>query len=188
MIVGLGNPGPAHAGNRHNTGAWLLRRVAGGYGAQLRAKNKFFGETGVAEIGGREVRLLQPATFMNLSGRSVAAVCNFYQIEPQQTLIAHDEIDLEVGTIKFKLDGGHGGHNGLRSIIDALGGRKDFRRLRIGIGHPGHKSLVTGHVLGNPSAAEAAIIDDRIADAIAVLPRAAAGDWEEAMRMLHSGG
>lgn len=123
---------------------------------------------------------------MNLSGRSVAAMCGFYRIEPEQVLVAHDEIDLEAGVARFKAGGGHGGHNGLRSIIECLGGSRDFRRLRIGVGHPGHKSLVTDYVLGNPPAAEAEIIEHKIQEAISVLPGAIAGEWEEAMRILHT--
>ena len=184
--MGLGNPGPAYAGNRHNAGLWFLRRLCAEHGGELRAQAKFFGETGAISIAGRQVRLLWPTAFMNLSGRSVAAMCNFYRIEPGQMLVAYDEIDLEVGAIRFKAGGGHGGHNGLRGIIDSLGGSRDFRRLRIGVGHPGHKSLVTDYVLGNPPTLEAEIIESRIADAISVLPGAIAGDWEEAMRILHT--
>ena len=184
--MGLGNPGPAYAGNRHNAGLWFLRRLCAGYDGEMRAQGKFFGETGTIRIGETEIRLLWPTAFMNLSGRSVAAMCNFYRIAPESMLVAYDEIDLEVGDIRFRNGGGHGGHNGLRSIIDAFGGQKDFRRLRIGVGHPGHKSLVTDYVLGNPPAPEAEIIESRIADAIAVLPGAVTGGWEEAMRILHT--
>lgn len=184
--MGLGNPGPAYAGNRHNAGLWFLRRLCAAYGGELRAKDKFFGETGTIIIADTEIRLLWPSTFMNLSGRSVAALCNFYGLEPERMLVAYDEIDLEVGDARFKAGGGHGGHNGLRSIIESMGGRKDFKRLRIGVGHPGHKSLVTDYVLGNPPAREAEIIEGRINDAIAVMPSAITGDWEEAMRILHT--
>ena len=185
--MGLGNPGPAYAGNRHNAGLWFLRRLCAMYGGELRAQSKFHGEAGAINIAEREIRLLWPSTFMNLSGRAVAAMCSYYRIEPEQMLVAYDEIDLEVGTARFKAGGGHGGHNGLRSIIECLGGRNEFRRLRLGVGHPGHKSLVTGYVLGNPSAAEAEIIEQRIEDAISVLPGAVTGGWEEAMRILHTG-
>ena len=105
-------------------------------------RDKFFGETGAVRIADTEIRLLWPTTFMNLSGRSVAAMGNFYRVAPESMLVAYDEIDLEVGDIRFKAGGGHGGHNGLRSIIESLGGAREFRRLRIGVGHPGHKSLV----------------------------------------------
>ncbi|MCY3689759.1 MAG: aminoacyl-tRNA hydrolase [Gammaproteobacteria bacterium] len=186
LIVGLGNPEPAYAGNRHNAGLWFMRRLCAAHGGEMRAQDKFFGETGAFRIADTEIRLLWPTTYMNLSGRSVAAMCNFYRIAPESMLVAYDEIDLEVGDIRFKAGGGHGGHNGLRSIIESLGGQKDFRRLRIGIGHPGHKSLVTNYVLGNPPAQEVEIIENRIDDAIALIPGAVAGDWEEAMRILHT--
>lgn len=184
--MGLGNPGPAYVGNRHNAGLWFLRRLCAGHGGELRAQDKFFGETGKITIAETDIRLLWPTTFMNQSGRAVVAMCNFYRIAPESMLVAYDEIDLEVGDIRFKLGGGHGGHNGMRSIIESLGGRKDFRRLRIGIGHPGHKSLVYNYVLGNPPPREAEVIDNRISDALAVLPGAVAGGWEEAMRILHT--
>ena len=184
--MGLGNPRPGHAGNRHNAGLWFLRRLCEEYGGELRARSRFHGETGRINLAGREIRLLWPAGFMNLSGHSVAALCGFYRIEAAQMLVAHDEIDFPAGTIRFKASGGHGGHNGLRSIIESLGGRDEFRRLRIGVGHPGHKSLVTNYVLGDPPAAERELIERGIGDAIGVLSRAAAGDWEEAMRILHS--
>ena len=184
--MGLGNPGPAYAGNRHNAGLWFLRRLCAEYGGELRPRDKFGGEVGKISIGGQEIRLLWPADFMNRSGRAVAAVSSFYRIEPGQILIAYDEIDFPVGTVRFKAGGGHGGHNGLRSVIESLGGGNEFRRLRIGVGHPGHKSLVIGYVLGDPSAADRESIENAIAEAIAVMPRAAAGDWEAATRLLHT--
>ncbi len=184
--MGLGNPGPAYAGNRHNAGLWFLRRLCAGHGGELRHRDKFHGETGQIHIAGRETRLLWPATFMNLSGRAVAAVSSFHRIEPEEILIAYDEIDFPAGTVRFKAGGGHGGHNGLRSVIESLGGRGGFRRLRIGVGHPGHKSLVIGYVLGDPPPGERERIDGAIARALAVMPAAAAGDWEAATRELHT--
>ena len=184
--MGLGNPGPAYAGNRHNAGLWFLRRLCAGHGGELRHRDKFHGETGTIRIGGREIRLLWPATFMNLSGRAIAALSSFYRIEPEQILIAYDEIDFPAGTVRFKAGGGAGGHNGLRSVIESLGGRREFRRLRIGVGHPGHKSLVIGYVLGDPPAEERERIDGAIDRALAVMPHAVAGDWEAATRELHS--
>ncbi len=184
--MGLGNPGPAYAGNRHNAGLWFLRRLCARHGGELRARDKFFGETGAIRIADAEIRLLWPTTFMNLSGRSVAAMCSFYRIAPESMLVAYDEIDLEVGDIRFKNGGGHGGHNGLRGIIESLGGNRDFRRLRIGVGHPGHKSLVMDYVLGNPPAPEAEIIESGIDDAIVLIPSATDGDWEKATRILHT--
>ena len=185
--MGLGNPGPAYRGNRHNAGLWFLRALCERHGGELRPQEKFFGETARIAIAENEIRLLWPTTFMNLSGRSVAAMSNYFRIAPQRMLVAYDEIDLKVGVVRFKSGGGHGGHNGLRSIIGSLGGENDFRRLRIGVGHPGHKSLVMDYVLGNPPAAEAEIIQRRIDDAVAQIPRAAVGAWDEATRNLHTG-
>lgn len=186
MIVGLGNPGPQHLSNRHNAGAIFLAELCRCYQGQMRGESKFFGEFGAVNINGADVKLLFPTTFMNNSGRAVAAASRFFKIEPENILIAYDEIDFDVGVTRFKQGGGHGGHNGIRDTINALGGNKDFYRLRIGVGHPGHKSMVSNHVLGNPSKSEAAVIMDDIHDAIRVMPKAVAGEWEEAMRLLHT--
>lgn len=186
LIVGLGNPGPQHDSNRHNAGVIFLHHLCKAYGGTLRGESKFFGEFGTVNIDGRSVRLLFPTTFMNRSGKSVAAVCNFYKIDPANMLVAYDEIDFDVGVTRFKQGGGHGGHNGIRDIISALGGNKDFYRLRIGVGHPGHKSMVANYVLSDPSRAEADSIMNDIESAIAVMPRAVNGEWEAAMRLLHT--
>lgn len=186
LIVGLGNPGPQYQHNRHNAGALFLQELCRAYHGQLRPEAKFGGEFGVATIDGREIRLLFPTTFMNRSGRSVAAVCRFFKIEPCNMLVAYDEIDFEVGVTRFKEGGGHGGHNGIRDIIAALGGRSDFYRLRIGVGHPGHKSMVADYVLSDPSHSEADVIMADIDQAVRVIPQAASGNWEEAMRLLHT--
>lgn len=186
LIVGLGNPGPQHDSNRHNAGVIFLHHLAKAYGETLRGESKFFGEFGTITIDGRQVRLLFPTTFMNRSGKSVAAVCNFYKIDPANMLVAYDEIDFEVGVTRFKQGGGHGGHNGMRDIINALGGNRDFYRLRIGVGHPGHKSMVANYVLSDPSRAEADVIMEDIHSAISVMPKAVNGEWEAAMRQLHT--
>lgn len=186
LIVGLGNPGPQHDSNRHNAGVIFLHHLAKAYGGSLRGESKFFGEFGSINIDGRTVRLLFPTTFMNRSGKSVAAVCNFYKIDPANMLVAYDEIDFEVGVTRFKQGGGHGGHNGMRDIINALGGNRDFYRLRIGVGHPGHKSMVANYVLSDPSRSEAEVIMGDIESAISVMPKAVNGDWEAAMRLLHT--
>lgn len=186
LIVGLGNPGPQHDSNRHNAGVIFLHHLCKAFGGTLRGESKFFGEFGSIDIGGRTVRLLFPTTFMNRSGKSVAAVCNFYKIDPANMLVAYDEIDFEVGITRFKQGGGHGGHNGIRDIISALGGNRDFYRLRIGVGHPGHKSMVANYVLSDPSRAEADVIMTNIEDAIRVMPKAVNGEWEAAMRLLHT--
>ncbi len=186
LIVGLGNPGPQYQANRHNAGAIFVQELARTYQSQLRSESKFFGETTVVSMDGTDIRLLIPTTFMNNSGRAVAAVCNFFKIAPENMLVAYDEIDFDVGVTRFKFGGGHGGHNGMRDIISTLGGFSDFYRLRIGVGHPGHKSMVSNHVLSNPSVSEQALITADISDAIRALPKAVKGEWEEAMRLLHS--
>jgi len=149
LIVGLGNPGPEHALDRHNAGFRLVDTLAARQGARFGLEPKLFGETARVEIGGQPVWLLKPATFMNLSGKSVAAALRFWKIEPEQALLVHDELDLPPGTARLKFDGGHGGQNGLRDTIRLLGHGR-FHRLRIGIGHPGHKDRVVGWVLGKP--------------------------------------
>ena len=186
LIVGLGNPGPQYDSNRHNAGVIFLHHLAKSYSGSLRGESKFFGEYGTININGADIKLLFPTTFMNHSGKSVAAVCKFFKIEPENMLVAYDEIDFEVGVTRLKFGGGHGGHNGIRDIINALGGNRDFYRLRIGVGHPGHKSMVANYVLGDPSRSEADLIMSNIEDAIRVTPKAAKGEWEEAMLLLHT--
>lgn len=186
LVVGLGNPGPQHESNRHNAGAVFLFNLCKAYNGSLRPESKFFGEAGSINIDGHEVRVLFPTTWMNHSGKAVAAMLKFYKIEPQNMLVAYDEIDFDLGITRFKEGGGHGGHNGIRDIINALGGRNEFYRLRIGIGHPGHKSMVSNHVLSDPNREEADIIMGNIEDAIRVMPQAVTGNWEEAMRLLHT--
>ncbi|MBL4820257.1 MAG: aminoacyl-tRNA hydrolase [Gammaproteobacteria bacterium] len=186
LIVGLGNPGPQYQSNRHNAGAIFLHELCRVYNGQLRHESKFAGEFGTVNIGGRDVKLLSPKTFMNHSGRSVSAVCRFYKIEPQNMLVAYDEIDFDVGITRLKEGGGHGGHNGMRDIINALGGRNEFYRLRIGVGHPGHKSMVANYVLSDPSKSEAEVISAEIDNAIRVMPQIVTGNWEEALRLLHT--
>lgn len=186
LIVGLGNPGPQYDSNRHNAGVIFLHQLCKSYGGALRGESKFFGEFGIITIAGQDIKLLFPTTFMNNSGKSVAAVCKFYKIQPQEILVAYDEIDFEVGVTRLKLGGGHGGHNGIRDIINALAGNRDFYRLRIGVGHPGHKSLVSNYVLSDPSRSDADQIMADIAEAIRVMPKVVAGNWEEAMQDLHT--
>ena len=186
LIVGLGNPGPQHDSNRHNAGVIFLHHLCKSYGGQLRGEQKFFGEFDSINIEGRDIKLIFPTTFMNHSGKSVSAVCKFYKIQPENMLVAYDEIDFDVGVTRFKEGGGHGGHNGVRDIINSIGGKRGFFRLRIGVGHPGHKSMVANYVLSDPSRSEAAIIMSNIEDAIRIIPKTTEGSWEEAMRFLHS--
>ncbi|MEX1222296.1 MAG: aminoacyl-tRNA hydrolase [Idiomarina sp.] len=164
LIVGLGNPGPDYASTRHNAGAWLVNELARQYQLTLTPETKFYGLTARIQQGALDVRLLVPTTFMNNSGKAIAAMANFYKIEPAEVLVAYDELDLPPGTAKFKLGGGAGGHNGIKDTIACLG-TPDFMRLRIGIGHPGHKSKVTGFVLGKAPTAEQALLDSTIDEA-----------------------
>lgn len=185
LIVGLGNPGPEYLRTRHNAGFWFVDALAESLGARFSLESKLFGQSVKVEIGGQPVWLLKPATFMNLSGKSVTAALNYWKIEPEQALLAHDELDLPPGTARLKFDGGHGGQNGLRDTMRLLGHGR-FHRLRVGIGHPGHKDLVTPWVLGRPAADDEAMILRAIGDVIDVLPLAVAGDFSEAMKRLHT--
>jgi PTH1 family peptidyl-tRNA hydrolase len=186
LIAGLGNPGAEYRGTRHNAGADFVAQLARDSGVELRADSKLFGLAGQITLAGHPLRLLIPTTFMNRSGKAVAAIAGFYKILPEEILIAHDELDLPAGSARFKRGGGHGGHNGLRDIIPALGNNREFQRLRIGIGHPGHASKVTGYVLGAPGPADRQRIDECITEAIRALPLLLAGDEVKAMTKLHS--
>lgn len=186
LIVGLGNPGPEYDQTRHNAGALFVERVASAQGVSLSSDRKFFGLTGKFTHQGQDVRLLIPTTYMNRSGQAVAALAGFYRIEPEAILVAHDELDMPPGVAKLKKGGGHGGHNGLRDIIAQLGNQNGFYRLRLGIGHPGHSSQVSGYVLGHAPQAEREKLDASIDFALGVLPDILAGDWTRAMQRLHS--
>ncbi|WP_163574803.1 aminoacyl-tRNA hydrolase [Halomonas faecis] len=185
-IIGLGNPGPDYATTRHNAGAWLVEAMARTAGTELRAERKFLGLHAKVRLDGHELHLLEPTTFMNRSGGAVAALTQFFKIAPDELLVAHDELDLPPGAARYKRGGGHGGHNGLRDIIRALGNDNSFHRLRIGIGHPGDARQVTNYVLGRPGKAERAAIDAAIDECQATLPLAIADDWARAMNRLHS--
>ena len=165
LIVGLGNPGDKYKDTRHNAGEWLVERLAQRFNFSLKEESKFFGKTARAVINGQEIRFLVPTTFMNLSGKAVGALATFYRIQPEQILIAHDELDLPPGTVKIKLGGGHGGHNGLRDSIAQLSNNKNFYRLRVGIGHPGDKNLVSAYVLSKPSPTDLTLIDKALEEA-----------------------
>ena len=185
LIVGLGNPGPEHARTRHNAGFWFIDALAAKLGARFGLESKLHGETTKVQLAGQNVWLLKPATFMNHSGRSVAAALRYWKIEPEQCLLAHDELDLPPGSARLKFDGGHGGQNGLRDTMQQLG-HGQFHRLRLGIGHPGHKDKVTPWVLGRPGKDDEASMLRAVDDAINVLPLAVEGDFNEAMKRLHT--
>ena len=185
LIVGLGNPGSEHARTRHNAGFWFIDALAEQAGVRFGLDSKLFGEIAKVDIAGQALWLLKPATFMNLSGKSIAAALRYWKIEPEEMLVAHDELDLPPGVARLKFDGGHGGQNGLRDTMRLLGHGK-FHRLRIGIGHPGHKDKVTPWVLGKPGRDDEAAILRAIDDAAGVLPLAVQGNFPDAMTRLHT--
>ncbi|MBK9131575.1 MAG: aminoacyl-tRNA hydrolase [Gammaproteobacteria bacterium] len=185
VIAGLGNPGAEYRDTRHNAGFWLLDELARRAGAEFRSERRFQSETARAELDGRPCHLLKPLTFMNRSGQAVAALVRYYRIPVERILVVHDEIDLPAGTARFKRGGGHGGHNGLRDIIEVFGGATDFLRLRLGVGRPGSADEVVSYVLHPPSAADRTLIDTAIGEAIGVLPLALDGQSERAMNHLH---
>lgn len=183
-IVGLGNPGAEYARTRHNAGFWFVDGLAAGAGVPFRTESKFHGELARISLGGRDVLLLKPGTFMNRSGQAVQALSAFYKIAPASILIAHDELDLPAGTVRLKAGGGHGGHNGLRDIHKVLG--PDYLRLRIGIGHPGDKNLVLNYVLGRASKNDELAILDAFDDAGSAVETWLTRGWERALTELHT--
>jgi PTH1 family peptidyl-tRNA hydrolase len=185
LIVGLGNPGPEYHNTRHNAGAMFVENLASYFNIPMKYEAKFFGFTGRGMIEGKDVRLLIPTTFMNKSGQAVGAMCTFYKILPEELLVAFDELDFEAGIAKFKI-GGSSSQNGIRDTVRALANQKDFLRLRIGIGHPGHKSRVTGHVLSKASEKEQAKIDGAIDEAIRCTALLLKQDLVSAQQRLHS--
>ena len=186
LIVGLGNPGAKYEHTRHNAGQDWLAQLAHQEGIILAPEKRFFGDYGQGVIAGYKVHLLIPNTFMNLSGQAVQALCNFYKIDTLNILVAHDELDLPPGTARLKLGGGHGGHNGLRDIINKRSGDKDFHRLRVGIGHPGNAKLVTNYVLKKAPLEERISINNSMDKAIKAMPDAISGQWQKAMNDLHT--
>jgi peptidyl-tRNA hydrolase, PTH1 family len=185
LLVGLGNPGSQYAGTRHNAGFWWLDRVARQLKVGVVADKSFHGELGRATVDGRPLWLLKPMTYMNLSGRSVAALARFFKIAPEEILVAHDELDLLPGHMKLKKGGGHAGHNGLRDMHEQLSSG-DYWRLRIGIGHPGVKSEVADWVLRKPPSEERAQIEETVDRAVAALPALLGGDMTKATMMLNT--
>jgi len=165
LIAGLGNPGQKYEGNRHNAGFWFCDNLARRINGTFTAEPKFHGDLLRVFMAQRDRRIAKPQTFMNLSGKTVAAVANFYKIAPQDILIVHDELDLLPGKMKIKQGGGHGGHNGLKDIQAQLGSA-EFWRLRLGIGHPGDRAQVVGFVLTNPPSSERLLIDSCINHAL----------------------
>lgn len=186
LIVGLGNPGQEYERTRHNAGFWFVEALARRYRLPLQADTKHFGLTSRWQSDQQDIRLLMPTTFMNRSGQAVASLAQFYKMTPEEILVVHDELDLPVGVARFKQGGGHGGHNGLKDIIQRLGQNNQFHRLRLGIDHPGHSSQVVGYVLGKTPQAEQQKIEDIIDTSIDALEYALQGNWDKAKQFLHS--
>jgi PTH1 family peptidyl-tRNA hydrolase len=184
IIVGLGNPGPEHLVTRHNAGFWLVDLLARRHSGEFRDYRKFSGETSKINIEGQEIVLLKPTTYMNRSGLSIRQLSDFYKIKPEDILVAHDELDLPVGTVRLKQGGGHGGHNGLRDTIAHIG--ETFWRMRLGIGHPGNKAEVIDYVLTRAPRAEEDLILDAVATAVDCIPLLLEQGAERAMTRLHS--
>lgn len=185
LFVGLGNPGTQYEATRHNAGFWWLNALAREFKTKLVMDKTYHGLVARTSVHGQTVWLLEPQTFMNLSGQSVAALARFFKIEPHEILVAHDELDLAPGAAKLKLGGSHAGHNGLRDIHAQLG-TDDYWRLRLGIGHPGVKSEVIDWVLKKPSLDEHIAIDQSIDRALKALPYLLAGDMDKATLLIHT--
>jgi len=185
LLVGLGNPGPEYEATRHNAGFWFVDEVARKLGANLTIERSYSGRAVRVNRSDGPVWLLQPLTFMNLSGKSVAALARFFKIAPNEILVAHDELDLLPGQVKIKLGGSHAGHNGLKDIQAQLGSA-DFWRLRLGIGHPGVKAEVINYVLRKPLAEQREAIDKSIEQSIKALDLLLAGNMEHAMMKIHA--
>ena len=185
LIVGLGNPGKTYAETRHNAGFRFIEALLETAGGSLKAEKRFAGDAGRVELAGRELWVLKPSTFMNGSGEAVARLSRFYKIVPENILVIHDEIDLPPGTVRLKSGGGHGGHNGLRDIINKIGS-KDFMRLRIGIGHPGTAPQVESYVLKKASLAEQQQVNAAIDVALMQVDEIIRGNYGQVMNDLHS--
>jgi len=185
LIAGFGNPGSEYAATRHNAGFWFVDELAARAGATFNTDKRFFSAVAPAQIAGRKVLLVKPMNFMNNSGQGLAAVARFFKIDASKILIAHDELDIDPGEIRLKKAGGHGGHNGLRDSVAKMGGG-NFWRLRIGIGHPGHKSAVSGYVLKRAPADQQRLIDEAVELALRESMTIIDGDINEATKELHT--
>lgn len=185
LIAGLGNPGPEYLRNRHNAGFWFADVLATGAGQRFQQEKRVHADVCRVIVGGETVRVVKPDTFMNESGRSVVAALSYWKIPPEDLLVVHDDLDLPPGTARLKFDGGHGGQNGVRNVIQLLGHGR-FHRIRIGTGHPGSRGRVLSWVLGNPSAADEDAMLDAIARALDQLPRLVAGEFNEATKRLNT--
>jgi PTH1 family peptidyl-tRNA hydrolase len=183
LIVGLGNPGPEHALTRHNAGFWFVDALARQANAQFREQRKFQGETARITLGGRELHLFKPLTYMNRSGGAIRALAEYFRVPTAEILVAHDELDLPVGVVRLKQGGGPGGHNGLRDTIAQMG--EEFWRLRLGIGHPGNKHQVLDYVLGRAPKQDEEALLEVIATAVATMPALLTDGPDKVMNRLH---
>ncbi len=184
LVAGLGNPGPDYARTRHNAGFWFVDALAESLGASFTVDRRYRSAVAQGVVGGRRVHLVKPLDYMNNSGQGLAAVARFYKIDPARILVAHDELDLPPGEIRVKRAGGHGGHNGLRDIVPRLGS-SEFWRLRIGIGHPGHKSAVAGYVLKRAPAIDQRAMDEAVELAVREAATLIDGDVNVATKALN---
>jgi len=185
LIVGLGNPGADYVETRHNAGFWLINLIAADRSLSFRFEKRYNAQECKFKAEGKDIYLLKPQAFMNRSGQAVAALARYYKIKPEQILVLHDELDLPPGTNRIKQAGGHGGHNGLRDIVNHLGSR-EFFRVRVGIGHPGDASQVVNYVLHKPSVADLNAIEAANRDTLAVMPQVLEGRIDKAMQALHT--
>lgn len=185
LLVGLGNPGNEYEATRHNAGFWWIDALARELKLSPVMDKNYHGLVARGNVQGQTVWLLQPQTFMNLSGKSVAALARFFKIGPEEILVAHDELDLPPGQVRLKFGGGHAGQNGLRDIHAQLG-TGDYWRLRIGIGHPGVKSEVSSWVLGKPMPEQRSAMEEAVARSVKAWPLLLAGDMEKAMQQIHT--
>lgn len=185
LIVGLGNPGAEYQDTRHNAGFWFVDRVARTGSAKFRHESRFHGEVARVLMEGQDIWLLKPGTYMNESGRAVAAMAHFHRVAPEQILVVHDELDLPPGGVKLKKGGGAAGHNGLKDLLLALDS-PDFWRLRVGIGHPGQRHRVVDYVLHRPAKDEQEAIDAALERALDILPLLVRGQAEMALTHLHT--
>ena len=184
MIAGLGNPGDRYENTLHNAGFWFADEIARRFGGDFRYEKRFDADLCKVAIDGAEIWLAKPQGFMNASGGPISGILDYYRLRVSCLLVAHDEIDLPPGTVRLKQDGGHGGHNGLRDVIRHCG--NDFMRLRIGVGHPGHKDEVTDYVLKKATAAAAAAIQANVDEAADVIPLLVQDGLNAAMKKLHT--
>jgi PTH1 family peptidyl-tRNA hydrolase len=185
LIVGLGNPGTVYQTHRHNVGFWFVDALAHLYSSNFKKESRFFCDVATCDIANNAVRLIKPHTYMNRSGQSIQSIAKFYQINSSEILVVHDELDLNPGIARLKYSGGHGGHNGLRDTIKALGSN-DFYRLRIGIGHPGNKARVSDFVLHAPNASEIEPIQSSLVESLNIIEKVIVGETEKAMKTLHT--